>query len=237
MRKETVDIVEDLVSFLASKVIVDSIVNNNDGTYTFSTNNTSFLSPKMKVDIGGNIYYVINTDANPFVFNSKFTLKGNVDPTGTTEVFLPSLNYLHGTAIATKGYLDRENTSEKKYPLVYLLEVLRDKFNEDENLHLDRTSRLRLFFLSETDENNWDTDEHYEFSIKPMRNVVYNFIESLKLNRKIGKFDGWEAINHAKFGVYISDKGHTRRMFSDNLSGVELIIDLPILKELTCSKL
>jgi len=237
MKRETVDIVEDIVTSLVNKVVVNSVVNNNDGTFTFFTDNTSYLAPHKNsgIEINGNEYKILNTEEYPFEFNCFFTVESQVDLSSITEINLNSLYYHHGTAMATKSYLDNEKVPTwNKYPLVYLLEVLRDRFNNNENLRLDRTSRLRLFFLSETDEDNWNTDQHYEYSIKPMRNVLYNFIDSLNNNAEIGKFDNYEAINHSKFGVYESDKGHTRRIFSDKLSGVELIIDLPILKGSLC---
>lgn len=237
MRKETVDIVEELVNFLVSKVVISSIVNNNDNTYTLFTNNTSYLAPNMVINIGVNSYKVLNNDLYPFNFNNSFTIEGSVDPSGTLEIFLGPLKYFHGTVIDTKGVLNKINISTDKLPMIYLLEVLKDKFNNDVNLRVDRVSDLRLFFLSETDENNWTTDQHYEYSIKPMRNVVYNFIESLNKNAGIGEFDDYVAINHVKFGVVIPDKGHTRRVFDDNLSGVELVISLPILKGKICQKL
>ena len=68
-----------------------------------------------------------------------------------------------------------------------------------------------------------------------MRNMLYKFIDHLNGSNIIGEFDSYKAINHAKFGVFVSSKGgHTQRIFNDKLSGVELRIDLPILKSRVC---
>lgn len=229
-RKETVDIVDELVTSLVSKVAIDSIVVNGDNTYTITTENTSYLFPNMSFDIAGTPYKVLNTTTYPFDYNSKFTIEGLVDITGTLEIVLNPLHYFHGTAIETVGELSRINISTDKFPMVYLLETVDDDFNNDDNLRLDRTSNLRLFFLSETDENQWDTDQHYKYSIIPMRNVVYSFIEHLESIALIAELGKFNAINHAKFGVNVSEQGHTKRIFKDQLSGVELRINLPILK-------
>ena len=234
MRKETVDIVEELVGSLISRVLVSSMVNNNDNTYTITTSNTSYLFPNTTFNIGSVTYKVLNNDTYPFMYNNSFTISGTAEPTGIISIELPRLHYFHGTAIDTVGQLSRLNLTTDKFPMVYLLEPIEDSFNNDDNLSLDRSSRVRLFFLSETDEDNWDNDQHYAYSIIPMKNEVINFINHLDEVSRIGKFEDWRAINHAKFGVQVNEKGSVKRIFNDNLSGVELRIDLPIKKE-TCN--
>jgi len=234
MIKETVDIVEELISQLNIVVKFKSIVDNGDSTYTIETCNTGYLFPCYDFQIDGIDYTVLNEEGKEFVFNEKFTIKGDVVPTAT-ETTLDSLKYYHGTVIATKEELARKELSSDKFPMAFLLEVLEDDFNNIDDSRVDRNSQLRLFFLSETDEDNWTTNEHYEFSIKPMRNLVYKFIAHLNESNLIGKINSYKAINHAKFGVYLSSKGgHTKRIFNDKLSGVELAIDLPILKSRAC---
>jgi hypothetical protein len=235
MTKETVDIVKELISQLDIIVKFNSIVDNGDGTYTIETCNTGYLAPMYEFDIYGVKYKVLNEVGKEFEFNKRFTLKGSIIPS-VEKLVLNSLKYYHGTVIATKEELSRKELSSDKFPMAYLLEVLKDDFKNKDDSRIDRVSPLRLFFLSETDENNWTTEEHYEFSIKPMRNLVYRFISHLNGSSTIGEFDDWSAENHAKFGVYISSKGgHTQRVFDDKLSGVELRINLPILKSRVCN--
>lgn len=234
MIKETVDIVEELISQLDIIVKFKSIVDNGDGTYTIETCNTGYLFPCYEFEIAGVNYKVLNEIGKDFVFNERFTIKGNIVPT-VTEITLDSLKYYHGTVIATKEELARKELSSDKFPMAFLLEILEDDFNNVFDARIDRNSQLRLYFLSETDENNWNTNEHYEFSIKPMRNLLYKFIAHLNESVMIGDIDSYRAINHAKFGVFVSSKGgHTERIFNDKLSGVELRIDLPILKSGVC---
>ena len=234
MIRETVDIVGDLISELDFTVKFKSIVDNLDGTYTIESCNTGYIFPCYEFVVDGVNYKVLNEVGKEFKFNEQFTIKGNIIPS-VTEITLDSLKYYHGTVIATKEELSRKELSSDKFPMAFLLEILEDDFNNVDDSRIDRNSQLRLFFLSETDENNWDTNEHYEFSIKPMRNLVYKFIAHLNGSNKIGEINSYKAINHAKFGVFISGKGgHTERIFNDKLSGVELRIDLPILKSRKC---
>jgi hypothetical protein len=234
MIKETVDIVEELISQLDIVVKFKSIVDNGDGTYTIESCDTGYLFPCYKFILDGVTYTVLNEVGKEFVFGVKFTIKGNIIPTAT-ELTLDALKYDHGTVIATKENLSKIELSSDKFPMAFCLEVLEDDFNNRNDSRVDRRAPIRLFFLSETDENNWNTNEHYEFSIKPMRNMLYKFIDHLNGSNIIGEFDSYKAINHAKFGVFVSSKGgHTQRIFNDKLSGVELRIDLPILKSRVC---
>lgn len=237
VKRETVDIIGDIITEMTIEININSIVDNLDNTYTIKTCNTAYLFPCYKFVINGTNYEVLNEAGKDFKFNEEFTIKGNTAPVVTT-IILPSLKYFHGTVIATKAELDKNQLAADKFPMVYLLEVLEDDFNNEDDSRIDRDSNLRLFFLSETAGNDWNTNEHYDYSIKPMRNIVYNFINYINNSNKIGKFDNYKAINHAKFGVYTADKGHTRRVFNENLSGVELKINLPIVKtKADCKKI
>ena len=229
--RETVDIIEDLVAELDLVVEFSTVVDNLDGTYTITTCNTSYLFPCSKFVLDAITYTV---QVAGFVFNASFVIKGSVVPSAT-EVTLDPLKYFHGTVIATKAELDKKILSSDKFPMVYLLETLSDDFDDDPESITDRNSSIRLFFLSETTKgDDWNTNQHYEFSIKPMRNMVYLFVNHLRNSNKVGEFDTYTATNHAKFGVNVSDSGHTQRIFNADLSGVELSINLPLLKALNC---
>ena len=234
MKRETVDIVEELIGQLEIVVPFNTVTDNADGTYTILSCDTGYLFPCYKFTLDGVTYTVLDEVGKEFVFNERFTIKGNIIPTAI-ELPLDALKYYHGTVIATKEELAKKELSYDKFPMAFLLEVLEDDFNNLPDSRIDRNSQFRLFFLSETDENNWNTEEHYEFSIKPMRNLLYKFIDHLNGSNLIGEISSYKAINHAKFGVFVSSKGgHTQRIFNDKLSGVELRIDLPILKSRTC---
>jgi len=231
-RIETVDVVGSLVAAIDTTITIDSVVDNG-GSYTVTTCNTKYLRPRSSFIHDGITYTVIDTVGNEFVHNESFTVTGASIVTGTV-ITLDPMKYYHGTVIATSVELDKEKIDTNKFPMVYLLEVIQDRFNNLEEERIDRVSDFKLFFLVNTDEENWKTDDHYKEAIKPMRNMVYQFIDELNENQNIGEFNNFTAINHAKFGVYISDKGHTRRIFNDKTSGVEVRLDLPIIASQLC---
>lgn len=233
-RRETVDIVGDLVAGIDTSVNIKTITDNLDGSYTITTCNTKYLKPCLRFDVDSVTYEVIDEVGKEFVPNEKFTVKGGSIITQNV-ISLPAMKYFHGTVIATSQELDKKQFDTEKFPMVYLLEVINDNFNNLPENKIDRVSDFRIFFLTNTDEENWLTADHYRLAIKPMRNMLYQFIEDLNNNANIEEFSNFTAINHARFGVYTTDKGHTRRVLNDKTSGVEVRLSLPIVTSTLCT--
>ena len=232
-RIETVDVVGNLVAQMDTSVKINTITDNGDGSYTISTCNTKYLRPCVFFDVDGITYEVTDGVGKEFTPNRQFTVYGG--QTITAKVIdLPKMKYFHGTVIATSAELDKKQFDTDKFPMVYLLEVINDNFNNEPQDKIDRVSDFRMFFLTNTDEENWLTAEHYRLAIKPMRNMLYQFINELNDNANIEEFSNFTAINHAKFGVYSTDKGHTRRILNDKTSGVEVRLSLPIVAGQLC---
>ena len=227
-RIETVDVIGSLVANIDTSVKINSIVDNGDGSYTIFTCNTKYLKPCIEFIVDSVTYNVVDEVGKEFVPNRQFTVQGSATITETV-IDLPAMKYFHGTVIATSVELDKKQFDTEKFPMVYLLEIINDNFNNLPQDKIDRVSDFRLFFLTNTDEENWLTADHYTFAIKPMRNMLYQFIDDLNNNENIEEFSNFTAINHAKFGVYSTDKGHTRRILNDKTSGVEVRLNLPVI--------
>ena len=231
MRKETVDIIKDLVSEMSFEVIIKLITDNGDGTYTLSTCNTYHLQECFKITYESAQWTITNV-----VKDTSITIKPVLDstPAPTTLSFdAYDPYYFHGTVIQTNLELEQITNSNLKTPMVYLLEVLEDTFfNRD--AQNERESDLRLFFLTQANFEDWKTQDSYKNAIEPMRSLCYSFIDVLNKSKNIGIFASYRVINHTKFGVFVTDKGYEERIFNDNLAGVELRITLPILQVNDC---
>lgn len=227
MRKETVDIVEDLFSEVNTTFTAASIDDNGDGTYVLNTSDTMYLQVKRDLTIGGKKYRITN-----IIHNESVTVKGKVLPTELVFEAYPVF-YFHGKAVETNAELDMIDDSDNKTPMGFLVEIITDRFYPNDELK-ERETDIRIFFLTPAAYDDWTTNEHYDGAIRPMRNLAYNFLDVLEKSKIIGKFAQYDLTNHAKFGIFILRKGATKRIFDDNFSGVELTIRLPILKDLTC---
>jgi len=232
MREETVDIVKSLVDSMSFTMTISSIIDNGDGTYTLNSCNTYYLQECFKVVYEGVSWTITNVDKNVSI-TIKPVLGTPPIPT-TLELNVYDPYYFHGTVIQTNLELEQISNSSLKTPMIYLLEVLEDTFFNDDN-RLEREADLRLFFLTQANFVDWKTQDTYNNAIAPMRSLCYSFIDTLNSSKIISNFAQYRVINHTKFGVYMTDKGYEKRIFDDNLAGVELRITLPVVRVNNCN--
>ncbi|MFZ9893506.1 MAG: hypothetical protein ACO3FO_06995 [Candidatus Nanopelagicaceae bacterium] len=147
---------------------------------------------------------------------------------------LPTVYFFHGTVKETNITLTKRQFDTDKTPLVYLLEIFSERFNEDVD-EFERVSDLRLFFLTHANFEEWEVDDFYANSIKPMQRLVQHFIDTLNKQVRVQQIRDYELTNLSRFGVYVNNKGFEATLFEDKLSGVELRISLELRKPTDCS--
>ena len=228
MRKETVDIIEDLLGEINLTINIDRYSATPDNKQKIETCNTSYLQACKEVVIDNETYAILEVKHNEYIVI-------DTDTSPMVDSFeLPLPSYFHGKAIDTNAELNMFDDKDDITPLVYFTEIYTDRFYPNDEL-TERTVDIRMFFLTTANYDDWKTDDHYTGSILPMRNLVYNFINVLEKSKIIGKFSSYyDLTNHAKFGIFLLRKGAEKRIFDDNYSGVEFSIRLPILKDMTC---
>jgi len=224
MRKQTVDIIENLVKELKPFLVVDSI-SVVSGNYLIQTNCTWWLSIKDSIDLGGTIYTI-----EDFTINESILVSGAIPPNvGSYE--LPVPNYIHGTLKMAQNEVDAINNKELLVPFVYLFEVIRDRKNTDEESMIDRTTELRIFFLNSANTSDWLTDDHYENVIYPMQQMVDLFMAKVKINKLFAENLDYECLPL----INISEEGQQENsIFDCNLSGIELRLTADIRFDLSC---
>jgi len=221
MRKETVDIIGDLVNAINLTFTIYTTIDNGGNSYTLGTCNTLHLQVGFSITIDTVNYLITEVDKNTAI-----TITGDVLPTEDSfEVYPPF--YHHGTIISSAGELAQINNSNNKTPLIFLHETITDKFFNKVNSNLERETTLRMFFLTQSDWNNNTTNNHYSKALEPMRALVYNFINTLNRTRYIAPIEDYTITNHTLFANYLQD-GYTEAIFDKNLSGCELNITIPI---------
>lgn len=194
----------------------------------------------LEIDVNDNVYFG-NEKQNKIVGifdNLNGTIILNFETPGEflvkefTLIKNTDVHVMHGTIIMTNDDLSNIKKSEDKYPLIFQHEIINEVFDADVNKRLERTAMVDLFFLCDANFDKWDIEAHEKYAIKPMRELCEKFINALRESSIVNKLGTFNIMNHVKFGVYLSNKGHTERIFNDNLSGVQLKIDLEFL---TCN--
>ncbi len=229
MPKQITDIIESLVNQLTFTGAINNLIDNTDGTFTIEVCNTFHTQPVCSmIDIGGTDYKVTEV-----VNNTSITFTASVAPVGTT-FSIEGPKYFHGTRIAINNELSKITQGSDKLPMVFVWEVIREIFNLDFDNPVERNSDLRIFFLGQRAPGVDKTDTLYADAVVPMWNLAHEFIKLIKNSTcNIGELDGnFTIINFAKFGVE-GAAGASDSFFNEELSGVELRIDLPVLKDFT----
>lgn len=130
------------------------------------------------------------------------------------------LKYVHGTIYMTATQIARKRDN-LKYPMLYLHEVIRETLNNWESPWTS-SANCRLFFLDSSNFQDWDTDDHYLFVLTGLRKYVEYFKECMQFYGKLQIRDTVEVTSHANFGQYQEDKGHTKLIFNEKTSGIEM---------------
>jgi hypothetical protein len=229
--REIVDILETVVNGLTFTAPILTVTDNGGDSYTLGVDCTYHIQPYCYIAINETDYQV--TD---IVNDQSITINSNVLPVVGDIITVSAPKYFHGTRPATNEELAEIEGVSDKIPMVYVFEVISENYSNNEENRIERESTIRLFFLGGADFQNWYTGDHYKYAITPMRNLAFQFIKSINNDSgTFAQFDNYTLLNHAKFGIYTDNNGHTNRFFNEDLSGVEMRVTLPIIKDFACS--
>lgn len=230
MREPIVDIVELLVSRLTFKEEILEVSDNSDGTWTVSVCSIHHLRPCSVFFIEGTEYEVISTGPGETItFASAQAI--NIGE----SLIVPAPKYYHGTILDTLGQLSHEEAKEDMVPMIYLNEHITESVDRDPESSIGRTADIRLFFLDQSDFEEWDNDERYKYSVTPMYRLEQGFEEVMEKEGGIREdlIGSISITYHSKFGETINI-GNKNLKFPYQVSGVEARFSLPIDKKGIC---
>jgi hypothetical protein len=151
---------------------------------------------------------------------------------------LPVPFYFNGTIVQTNTEIAKEKDLSNKTPMVFLRRPFNETLDAKDLVNTDVASiaPLTFYFLTEANFAEWLTCQHDKFAIKPMRNLMYEFIEMLKKNEKyIKRMTDYEATDQIKFGLVTQKGVESGGLFSNNYSGVQMDITLGIKYQCFCN--
>lgn len=224
------DILRHVIENMENRVFFQDVTDNGDNTYTVTACNTMWAMNGEKFTWDGNEYTISEVDPNV-----SFLVSGDVAFNPVSYIELNAPNYFHGTIKKTNNELNEITIGRDKFPMLYCFEVFRETYYQLKSDRRERTTSLRLFFLTSADKENWLTEDHYEKVIIPTRNMVESFIEYVDNKNGFSKLSDYDTVNRVDFGTFTQDNGNLKNLFTDHLSGIELDIDLEINKDLTCT--
>lgn len=220
--KLTVDILEEFISTFQLTGRVLSFTDDGINT-TLQVEKTYHARRRMTLDVGGVDYEIVNVSNN-----TSIEVVGIL--TNPTAYTVPNPFYFHGTPVLTNAHINGARDRDK-YPMIYLYEILKEKDKKIDS-RIIRESDLRLFFLDNANFGEWTTDDHYSKRLLGLNNLVDEFINLARLYRccfYLYETD-FTRINHVNWGVWRNNAGHEKKLFDDELTGVELSFTLPLKK-------
>lgn len=231
---ETFELLRPVVSAIDLAFTGTEITDNADGTYTIETCNTKWVTNGFTLTIAGNQYTVVDIEPNEWI-----KVSGSVIP-GALTFNINAPVFVHGTVLAAVSEYNQVEAVASRLPMIWLHEITKERINEDPGATLGRISDCDIYFMVDADMENFTTVDHYKYCIRPMRNLLQAFKEALRTSgttlfnmsdRYPLEYDQYD---HARWGAYLRDKGHTGLWFNDGLSGTQMRINIPFKKTTLC---
>lgn len=221
MKQLTVDLLEDFVTSLELESSVLSVTDNTS-TSIILLENSYNVRKGMVIQIDGTDYPVTDVDA----YNNYIEVTGSI--ASATKAIIPNPFYFHGTPIATQSHISHLDEGDV-LPMVYLYEIIRER-EFGINSSIDRDADIRLFFVDNANAEDWLTDDHYSKRLVGLNKLVDAFIQALRKSTCAFLMydEEIERINHADWGRFSADKGHTKRLLNNYTTAVELSTTLRI---------
>jgi hypothetical protein len=170
------------------------------------------------------------------VFNQSITVEGTTDPLSVfigTQILINKPMFLEGTAISTNNeYLQINQRTSKKTPFIWLLEGYSyDAGTLDSSLLFD--SDIKLFIMDFADPNVLN-EKQEENVIKPMENLAYMIKDYIDSDYVFPRLTTFKIKPRKRFGVEITNQGNKKLIINENLSGVEVNLNLKMYDTKEC---
>lgn len=156
------------------------------------------------------------------------------DPFEGETVVFPPVYYIFGTPLTTNIEYDQLHVeSGQKTPLIWLWENYRETYPGIRS-SIEREVRPRIFFMDETEEDEWTNEEHHKWAIQPMMNLSNELMSTIDGTPIFKRTETSELIPRSRFGRFVDPEGNEEDIIDEYLSGVELQPALVKYKQYSC---
>lgn len=221
-------IIREIVEAIGWTITIDLAIDNfPDDTWTLSVKCTGYLNPCTQFTIGADTWEVVS-----FRFNEELVVKpvGHPNPIAVTSFTLPAPQFFHGVVKRTDEESQRELDDKPHIPAIYLYETLDESVSLVSKAAIERTATPRIFILLSNKFNDMIQLDYDVELFDPLSNVEEKLIDGFLSSTNIGKFTGgYGRINHEQFG-WTDRNGHLKRIFSNELSALEIVPELNVTK-------
>lgn len=216
--------IKHIIDTIDCSIKITSVESLGNGLYKLFTNNTKWAT----------FGKLLGTWTIKEVgFNSYITVKSASAPTaGYYDLAAPFFYY--ATFIDANLELIKKKQTNDKLPFIYLHLNAPETYGSEMDL-IDFESDCAIYFMVDADPANWLTSDHYANAIKPMKQLIKQFIISLSNYAKTNAAYNltYTHNDYVNFGK-VTENGQLQKIFTDNMSGVELLIKIGFNKCTIC---
>lgn len=230
LARDTFSILEPIVALMPRVVTIDSVEDDGDDLYTLNTCNTLWLTIGYVFTYNSVDYTVRDLVTNEWVQVEG----GSLPEAGDFTIDAPHFD--HGTFLMKNAELKKDVANVWDYlPMIYLHEPTDNQnFPDDDDNAIGRIATCDFYFMIDCKYSEWLTLDHYRYAVRPMRNLMNEFINTLKAHGGIGIIESVTDFDCPNWGITVDTKGSVRRLIDDELSGVGCRVDIPLTKSLVC---
>lgn len=229
------ELVSDIIDEIRERADISSIIDNGDGTALINTTKTGTVdvdgayTPYITID--GDDYQVIAVAPN-VSFTIRFT---GALPSGS-EWVSASPYFYYGNPIQMSNEIDKKaNNDNVKYPAIIMFESGNSSQPFGETSPIETIESLELYFMDVANYEDWAIDDFYSKVINKMYQLSIDFTNACEVFPHVDLLTGSGTRQRiSKWGVEVvrNGAGSGDMIFNDNLSGIQLLFDLPISKSL-----
>ena len=223
---DVIDIIEEVV------LSIDNSLSFTVSGNTLVTCNTSYVAKGYIITIGLEDYEVVSVDRDSLI-----TLDRVVTDDTVNNTTIQPVKFRHGTisSVGVELSKDLSKPSHENYPLIFLLEEISVDYDRYSTPYA--TSLMKLFFVGQTDYRNYTIDDHHSNTVNPLKGLVNKFMESAYLsNNIVGESLNQFTTNLHPILGFTDEEGYTNNYLKDNLSSIQLTVNMPFYGNNKCCK-
>lgn len=236
MALNPIEILKDTIASVAHTFYINSITSLPNSQYRLETCNTYYLNNKTKILIDSIEYEIVDFDINCYI---TVIASDGTDQAVTASSFdINTPLFLWGNPqMVSAELVKRIENRDTVWPYMWVVEISTTSNTLDPAAAVKTTPNYNIFLLDSADKKNWTIETHYEENIYPLNNYISFFMAILKSRRDIYATDliTYNTTNHVNFGDYITDKGNEEKILNDNVTGIQLQLDTPLIIDM-CTK-
>ncbi len=137
--------------------------------------------------------------------------------------------FMLGDPLTLSNTLVRVKSTAAKYPVVILIDDVKEELVRDNVAAVDVVASIRLFFMTKAN-TAWKSDDHMDKAVKPMRLLTEQFQDLIEKDVRVQSIKNVDRHAHTNWGLKVDADGRKKSVFPDWLSGVEMTFDLMVFK-------